>query len=295
MHITVVVCCYNSANRIELVLKHLSKQKIENLNCEIILVDNNCSDNTVEVALAEWTLLGSPFPLIIVKEIIPGLSNARKKGIFSANGEIIVFCDDDNWLNQDYFQIAYDIMSANLSIGVLAGESRATANIEIPTWFYSYYSNFACGVLDINSGDVSSRLWVWGAGMVLRKSVLINLYARFKHYSNGRTEESLESGEDVEICYWHILADKLLWYDDRLKLKHYMPNKRLDIEIAKKQFDAQLQSAKKLEKITKLVSNYYNFKSGNMTIKIIIMNLFKLKLRLFLNDFYYIISFSLKK
>jgi glycosyltransferase involved in cell wall biosynthesis len=293
--ISVIICCYNSQNRIANTLNYLSNQVIGGLSVEVILIDNNCSDDTVKVASTEWDNLGNPFPLIIVTETIAGLSSARKRGILSASGEIVIFCDDDNWLNHDYLKIAYDIMSANESIGVLAGESRAISNIELPTWFYSYYGHYACGVLAIDSGDVTDRYWVWGAGMVLRNSVMRRLYSKNSHITNGRTGESLESGDDVEICYWHILDDKILWYDNRLKLQHYMSSDRLNILTAKKQFEAQHKSAERLRKISDLVSHYYNFRLGNLRLKNVLLNLFKLKLRSFLNDAYYLLLFKIKK
>ncbi|MCM8776282.1 MAG: hypothetical protein NC930_08060, partial [Candidatus Omnitrophica bacterium] len=35
------------------------------------------------------------------------------------------------------------------------------------------------------------------------------------------------AGEDAEICYLLRLAGYRLWYDDRLKLKHFIPGERL--------------------------------------------------------------------
>ena len=50
MNLSTVICCYNSSSRIETTLEYLAKQKLKDLSCEVILVDNNCSDATVEVA-----------------------------------------------------------------------------------------------------------------------------------------------------------------------------------------------------------------------------------------------------
>lgn len=150
--VSIVICCYNSSTRIKTTLQYLSKQNFDSIKCEIILVDNNCNDNTVQIAKSTWIDCKSPFPLRIEAEKQPGLSHARKKGVFAASGEIIIFCDDDNWLDEDYLRIAHETMTSNNAIGVLAGQSRAVSDVEIPTWFYSYYGNYACGVLGLNSG-----------------------------------------------------------------------------------------------------------------------------------------------
>jgi glycosyltransferase involved in cell wall biosynthesis len=294
IHVSIIVCCYNSESRIIPTLEHIAKQKIENLQLEVILVDNNSNDNTAKVAIEVWSKLGNPFSLSILKEPTPGLSYARKKGVSSANGEIIIFCDDDNWLDENYVITAFKTMQNNLSIGVLAGQSKVTADIEIPNWFFTYYGNYACGVLSLHSGDVSNRLWVWGAGLVLRRKQMLMLYSKYSHTTKGRTKDSMESGDDVEICYWHILERKLLWYDDRLKLQHYMPSNRLTIESAEKQFKAQDISAFKMKGLTQLTSAYYKYCLGELSTKSILHNILRLRFRATLNGLHYYIKFKMQ-
>jgi len=131
--------------------------------------------------------------------------------------------------------------------------------------------------------------------MVVRKDFMEFLYKKYTHTTKDRTKDSMESGGDVEICYWHVLERKLLWYDDRLKLQHFMPSKRLTIESAEKQFKAQDISAFKMKGLTQLTSAYYNYSLGNLRLKNVLLNLFKLKLRSFLNDAYYLLLFKIKK
>jgi glycosyltransferase involved in cell wall biosynthesis len=267
---------------------------IENIGCELIIVNNNCTDDTIQIAEEFWTKSAAAFPLIVVEEKTPGLSFARKAGVNSAKGELIIFCDDDNWLDDQYVKIAYETMTSNNAIGVLAGQSRAVSDIDIPTWFYTYYGNYACGVLDIHSGDVTSRLWVWGAGMVVRKDFMEFLYKKYNHTTKDRTKDSMESGGDVEICYWHVLERKLLWYDDQLKLQHFMQRSRLTKEMAQYQFDAQQKSADKLSSLHKLTSKFYEYNIGKLNIKKLVLNILKLRLREGLRDIYYYSVFILR-
>lgn len=228
MDVTVIICCFNSASRLSPTLEHLAKQKLQGLNCELLLVDNNCIDNTVDLAVKVWTENESPFPLKVVEESNPGLSNARKAGVLAAKGEIILFCDDDNWLDQNYLKLAFEIVTNNRDIGVLGGRSIAVFEGEEPVWFSTYQSAFAVGVQSLTSGDISSRKYLWGAGAVVRKSVMIRFYeAGFRNYCTGRVKEALLSGDDSEICRWHLLVDLKLWYDERLFFKHYISKSRL--------------------------------------------------------------------
>src|SRR5688500_17791752 len=94
--LSVVICCYNSAERLPQTLRHLAIQKYSpGLNWEVIIVDNNSLDATADVARKEWAQYSTRVPLKVVTERDPGLSAARSKGVSSASFEFIVFCDDD--------------------------------------------------------------------------------------------------------------------------------------------------------------------------------------------------------
>jgi glycosyltransferase involved in cell wall biosynthesis len=115
MGISVIICCYNSSLRLPKTLEYLSNQATGNLfPWEIILVDNNSSDNTSVIATNFWASLDIDVPLIIVEESKPGLIYARNTGINKANYDFLIFCDDDNWLNKNYLCNVYKILNNNL-------------------------------------------------------------------------------------------------------------------------------------------------------------------------------------
>ena len=77
--VSIIICCYNSSEKIESVLFHIEKQITNGILWEVILVDNASNDNTAEVAQQCWTR--KDIQLKIVFESKPGLSNARRKGL----------------------------------------------------------------------------------------------------------------------------------------------------------------------------------------------------------------------
>lgn len=236
--ISVIICCFNSEQRIKPTLEHLRAQTgMENISWEIILVNNASTDNTVTKALEIWEHLQNNMnpDLHVVDEPSPGLSNARKTGIYEASFEILCFCDDDNWLHPNYLSTAYEIMTNNGSIGALAGKGIAISDIQLPDWFAQYQTCYACGTLAEKSGDVTGNKWIWGAGMILRTAYMKRLFeAGFSNINEDRKGENLSSGGDTEICYWHILTGKKLWYDERLVFSHYISPARLTKEMAER-------------------------------------------------------------
>lgn len=229
INLSVIVCCYNSQNVIKDTLEHLAVQQTNNaFNYEVVLVDNNCTDHTVEVANNVWKVLNTTIDLNVVTESKPGLSYARKAGVNHSKGEFIVFCDDDNWLASDYLQVAFNFMMKHPEVGALGGQSIGVLEGVEPKWWHKEAKNYAVGKQASKSGDVSSRGYVWGAGMVFRKSLFLRLYnTGFESLLSDRKEELLSSGGDSELCKWFILMGYKLWYLETLKFNHYIIKSRL--------------------------------------------------------------------
>lgn len=230
--VSIIICCHNSAGRIAETLKHLWIQETADFSLEIVLVDNNCADDTVDVAKREWIASGQCIPLKIVGESVPGLSAARIKGLRAADFEYAIFCDDDNWLGCDYVKRAFDVMVGDPGIGVLGGSSTANSDVDLPAWFELVKENYAVGLQSAGgAGDVSTRGYLWGAGMVFRKSALESMIGRgVTSVLSDRKGKELSSGGDSEICKWFLLIGYSLWYDPELKFTHFLESDRLTKE-----------------------------------------------------------------
>jgi glycosyltransferase involved in cell wall biosynthesis len=259
VHVSIIICCYNSAIRIKRTLEHLAQLHLGNLCCELILVDNNCTDNTVDLASRIWVTYSSPFPIKVVTEMIPGLSNARRAGVLASQGEIIIFCDDDNWLDKNYVVRSFKIMGDDNNIGALCGTNIATADIVFPEWFTTYQKFYAVGVMSFESGDVTHNGWIWGAGMVFRRKIMIDLWeSGFKHHTTDRKGSELSTGGDVEICKWLIFCGYKLIYDSSLLLYHFIPKERISLEYLKNLMNKNYEISdlfKAYDKLVKLPSN----------------------------------------
>jgi glycosyltransferase involved in cell wall biosynthesis len=227
--VSVIICCYNSESRIVKTLEFIKNQRFKkDIQLEVVLINNASTDNTEKNAKSYWEKSGSRFPLEIYYQPIPGLTAAKSMGVEKANYEFLLFCDDDNWLSENYVETVFDILKNRPNVGVVGGRSEAAFEEELPFWFHTYQHNYAVGVQALNSGIISSRGHVWGAGMTFRKSIYLNLLeAGFHHGLIGRKGDKLSAGEDSEICKWFLLAGYDLYYDERLFFYHFIPQNRL--------------------------------------------------------------------
>lgn len=92
MDISVIMSTWNNSHRLKETLEHFSNNLIsEKIRWELILVNNNCTDDTDN--MVEMYL--NRLPLRYIREPRQGLSHARNKGLEYASGRLIIFTDDD--------------------------------------------------------------------------------------------------------------------------------------------------------------------------------------------------------
>jgi len=233
---SILICCYNSESVIKNTLAHLAKLNCEGIEVEIILIDNNCTDNTVSLANELWRSYKVDIPLTVVKEDKPGLNFAREKGISCAKGTVVLFCDDDNWLDANYLQNAKKVFQKNSAVAVLGGFGMPETSTAFnkPDWFESIAYEYATGVQNDSNGEVEKN-WVYGAGMLIKKEVFATLKnAGFKTFLTDRKGKSLASGGDVELCLAAKLLGYKIYYNDSLEFKHYITSERIDKNYLKR-------------------------------------------------------------
>jgi glycosyltransferase involved in cell wall biosynthesis len=228
--ISVVICCYNSALNLPGTIKHLAQQKLDCLiKMEIIIVNNASTDNTVLVAQNEWAIYkNSSIDFKIISQQIPGKSFALEKGIEQAKYEYIIICDDDNWLEENYVINAYKLLNSNIQIGAAGGTGIAVSNTLFPEWWDIYKNGYAIGNQGNSSGDITDRKFVWGAGMVTRRSLFLNVFTpKYPALLTCRKGTNLSSGGDSEFSMRLILRGYKLYFDKSLSFKHFIPKERL--------------------------------------------------------------------
>jgi glycosyltransferase involved in cell wall biosynthesis len=226
--VSVILCTHNPRREyLQKVLHSLSEQTLPKEDWELLLIDN-CSAPPVA---SQFTLKWHPYSRHVREEEL-GLSAARIKGVREASGEIIVFVDDDNVLRSDYLQTATEILRSHPEIGALGGQLLPLSDsVAYPAWFYNYAHYFAVGVQSLTSGDVSTRGYLWGAGLVVRRSLLVRaMECGGRPKLTDRRGTSLSSGGDGELCKWVLMQNKRLWYDEKLVAEHLIPPSRLTLD-----------------------------------------------------------------
>jgi glycosyltransferase involved in cell wall biosynthesis len=212
-------------------LKHLAWQILpSSIPWEVIVVvDKDSTDDTATVAARVWQEAGAPASLLVLVEARPGRSFALETGFIAAKYCVVVTVDDDNWLNPDYLERAFHLMCQHPEVGAAGGKITAAFEAKPPDWFPQFQTCFAIGPQGKASGDITSyKRHVAGAGMVVRKSAYQCLkQLGFRPVLSGGRRGNLTAGEDLELCYALVLAGYRIWYDENLRLTHFMPKGRI--------------------------------------------------------------------
>lgn len=89
--LTIAICTRNRSGLLARCLAALAAAERPGLATEVLVVANDCQDDTIAVASEFFGRL----PLAIVAEHQPGLSYARNRAVAEARGRLIVWLDDD--------------------------------------------------------------------------------------------------------------------------------------------------------------------------------------------------------
>lgn len=272
--VSIVIPTYNGSSRIQAVINAILSQKNIDLKYfEIIVVDNNSTDNTATI-VRQMALNNDNLKLI--SENQQGRIFALLSGMKAASNEIICNIDDDNLISENYLHNLLGLFASNDSLIACGGRGEAIfeEHSTVPNWFFDNSLSYAVGRPNISSGYIDKRVgWLYGAGFSYKKDSLEKLLnGGFKFSLTGRSAGVLLSGEDTELLLALMLLGGDVYYDEKLVFKHYIPNIRLNKEyLIKLNFGFGLASpVVGLYRANLLPSSLYNILRKNYFIYILV-------------------------
>lgn len=272
--VSVIICCYNSVNRLSRTISCIAKQKIlESCDYELIIVNNNSTDNTEIIAYEEI----NKYQVLkhrshIIYEAKSGLSFARKAGVANAKFDLVLFCDDDNWLDENYLHIGIQTYQRHPDCVVLGGNGIPHPEIHPPEWFNYNQRFFAVGAQGNDLENITTKKGcVYGAGAFFKKGVLDEIYnSGYESLLTDRKGGELTSGGDTEICYIIRLIGGEIYYNKDLIFEHFIPKERLTISYVTKLNKAIAKSTSTLSTYTDILnSRLYKWHKENIFYKLL--------------------------
>jgi GT2 family glycosyltransferase len=230
MQITVAICTWNRAELLDKTLTEMRKLRIPpGVEWELLVVNNNCSDETDAVVSGHQPHL----PLRLLHETKQGHSHARNCAIAAAQGELLIWTDDDvlvdpDWLTH-YIQVARDWPDVSYFGGTVEGWFES----EPPRWMRRHLSELnGLFVITYRENDIRPLHpgeAVMGANMAFRTEVLKrNPF----NTTLGRSRSIIVGADDTEIQQrLRGLGHQGLWAGPA-RVRHFIPSSRLTTDYA---------------------------------------------------------------
>jgi glucosyl-dolichyl phosphate glucuronosyltransferase len=232
--LSVIVPTRNRAERLKLALRSLVRQSLPASNFEIIVVDNGSRDRTrAVVAEFEKTTAGIRY----IYDVSPGLHVGRHHGCRKAEGDILVFIDDDI---EAFPTLLSSINAAfeNPDVALVGGKCLPKYEGPVPGWLSAMWAPNSRGeriiayLSLIDLGEMPrpvDPLLIFGCNFSIRRSLLVEAGG---FHPDGLPEQLIRFRGDGETYVSRYLAAKgyMAFYHPHASIYHYVPQNRMTIE-----------------------------------------------------------------
>lgn len=190
---------------------------------ELLVVNNNCTDDTDSVVKKYVGRL----PIRLIHERTPGKVHALNRSIAEANGEYILFTDDDALVEPNWMTEVLSKFQSS-SADMVFGRVLPWWETQPPKWYGDILAaNFA--LLDYGSEPfiaTTMQRQPFGVNYSFRKSVFqeIGLYKTDLGPRGGKGF----GGEDDEIFRRMLMNHKVVAYHPAAVVHHYVPKIRCE-------------------------------------------------------------------
>lgn len=130
--ISAIVCTYNRSRLLAEALSHIVAQQADGLRYEVIVVDNNSTDNTRQVV--EGFTAASRVAVRYLAERRQGVSHARNAAIAAARAPLLAFFDDDVMVARDWLLKIKRRLGAHREVDYVGGKVLPRWQVAPPAW-----------------------------------------------------------------------------------------------------------------------------------------------------------------
>ena len=224
--ISAVVCTYNRYGLLKGALQSLSEQTLDKGQYEVIVVDNNSTDHTWQVA---QEFAANHDNIKVVKEQRQGKSYALNTGIAASRGEYIAFMDDDAKASPDWLKRILEAFETVKPEPTAVGGKIYPWYEQIPPeWF---------------TDDMEIRTWGEGKGFLQppraqygfsgsNMAIPIKILEDYGGFVEGLgpSGEKFDTGEEITLFDKIYRDNPRFWYDPDIYVNHFVPTRKMSIK-----------------------------------------------------------------
>lgn len=207
--VSVIITTHNRCNLLKRAIKSVQEQSYNNL--EIIVIDDNSSDDTEE-SVSEFIKCDARVKYIKIPESeSKGGNYARNRGIETSTGEYVAFLDDDDVWYSNKVERQLEHLTSNSDLGAVSCEMRFVYDFGDKQYF-----DFSNTKLDKRPLGFFVNSWLNTTSTIMaRKDVLIDI---------GMFDLLMPALQECELSYRICLKYKVEILKDVLVDYYIFPN-----------------------------------------------------------------------
>ena len=235
--LSIAVCTYNRADVLPKCLESLADQTADSELFEVLIIDNNSTDDTKKIAL-DFCGKHSNFKYIFEEK--QGLSHARNRAIEEAKGGYLAYIDDDAIADKEWIKSILDCF-AKTNADVVGGPVFHFVKAEKEPLFYNK------NAFSFNPGNERKRMTppgfdfgFPGGNSCFKRSLFDELGPYLTDL--GMIGGKQRMGEDSEMGYRLLKAGKIFYYEPKMKIDHQLRLKNVTLKgILKRSYDTGIE------------------------------------------------------
>lgn len=227
MHVTVAICTWNRAELLEPTLERLTQLRVPaDVTWELLVVNNSCTDATDSV-LARFT---DRLPLRRLHESRAGLCHARNAAIAEAQGELLVWTDDDVLVEPDWLEHYVVAAQQWPAMSYFGGTIDPFYSVSPPRWLSENFAlvrgAYAVRQLGLGVRPLETDEFPFGANMAQRTDIVREFLF---DQAFGLEGDGQVRGDELDVMRrMHAAGHRGLWVGSA-RVEHYIPPERLTV------------------------------------------------------------------
>jgi glycosyltransferase involved in cell wall biosynthesis len=238
MRLTVAICTWNRCELLRQALEQMTHLVIPTgVAWELLVVNNNCTDDTDEVIAA----FASRLPIRRLFEPVPGKSNALNLAVREALGQYILWTDDDALVDQNWVAAYVHAIQRWPQAAFFGGGVRPYFGVPPPDWLTRVWSRVTdvYAILDLGTHPFrfeGHKCAPFGVNWAVR----VEEQRRYQYNPRfGPKPGGTIRGEETELIFSLIDHGHEGWWVPDAIVQHHVPAERMTIAYIRKCFFAQ--------------------------------------------------------
>jgi glucosyl-dolichyl phosphate glucuronosyltransferase len=230
--VSVVICAYNRAHLLQLCIDSLHALDFPKEKFEVVVVDNNSTDNTGAVCAG----ISQRYPSLnfrYLKEMQQGVGYTRTRGAREATGELIAYIDDDCLAEPDWLSKIVAFYNEHPEAMSTGGRIIPKYLAPMAGWFGKYFWGL------VGNYDLGQKIFRMqgvrypsGANMHFRKKA----FEQYGYFDGalGRSGKSLVAGEEKAMYLKLIAGNEAVYYLPHVIVHHHVEANKFDVNYVRR-------------------------------------------------------------